>query len=99
MLRVFLKKNFWKNEIVSCVEAWIAVFDQQYLVCKVFKLCATLASDLKIGFHSDDISSHGPSKGVYQSPNFFFVFFVFDKVFVNMSRSIANMIRIEQIIW
>ena len=49
----------------------------------------------EIGFHSDDISSRGPSKGVCLSPS---SFFFFDKVLVKMSKSIANMIPIEQII-
>ena len=58
----------YKNEIVSCVETWIALFDQQHLVYKAFKLCATF----EIGFHLDDISSHGPSKGACKSLSSFF---------------------------
>ena len=49
----------------------------------------------EIGFHSEDIRSRGSSKGVCLSPSSFF----FDKVLVKMSKSIANMIPIEQIIW
>ena len=44
------KKKFQKNEIVSCVEAWIALIDQQHLVHKAFKLCATFAQDSKLVF-------------------------------------------------
>ena len=43
VLRVFLKKKFWKNEIISRVEAYIALIDQRHLVHKPFKLCATVA--------------------------------------------------------
>ena len=50
----------------------------------------------EIGFHSDDINSSGPSKGVWLSPS---SFSFFDKVLLKMSKSIANMIPIEQIIW
>ena len=73
MLRLFLKKKFWKNEIVSCVEEWIALIGQQHLGHKAFKFCATLICiGFEIGIQSDDISSRGPSKGVCQSPSSFF---------------------------
>ena len=37
------EKKFWKNEIVSRVEACIALIDERHLVHKPFKLCATFA--------------------------------------------------------
>ena len=43
MLRVFLKKKFWKKEIVSRVKACIALIDERHLVHKAFNFYATFA--------------------------------------------------------
>ena len=72
MLRVFLKKTFWKNEIVSSVKACIALIDERNFVHKPLKLLCNICIGCEIGFRSDGISSHGPSKGVCQSPSSFF---------------------------
>ena len=39
---------------------WVELFNKKHLVHKAFKLCTAF------GFHLDDVSSHGPPKGVYQ---------------------------------
>ena len=93
MLRVFLKKNFWKNENVSCVEEWIALIHQQHPVQEAFKLYAAFALDLKLVFTQMTLAPVGLQK-VFANRRVL----LFDKVLVKMSRSIANMIRIAQII-